>query len=125
MGTRPVHVAVACSDRSDHDVRFGLFRVVQREYPAATASRCAVTPEEVPMTVLIEELTREAAKRAYEAGATVILPTGSIEQHGAHLPVFTDTLVVSHIAREAALADRKSTRLNSSHSQQSRMPSSA
>jgi creatinine amidohydrolase len=56
------------------------------------------------MTVLIEELTREAAKRAYEAGATVILPTGSIEQHGAHLPVFTDTLVVSHIARESARA---------------------
>jgi creatinine amidohydrolase len=56
------------------------------------------------MTVLIEELTREAAKRAYEAGATVILPTGSIEQHGAHLPVFTDTLVVSHVAREAARA---------------------
>ena len=39
------------------------------------------------MTVLIEELTREAAKRAYEAGATVILPTGSIEQHGAHVGV--------------------------------------
>ena len=54
------------------------------------------------MSILIEELTREAAKRAYGAGATVILPTGSIEQHGPHLPVFTDTLIVTHVAREAA-----------------------
>ena len=54
------------------------------------------------MTILIEELTREAARQAYDAGATVILPTGSIEQHGSHLPVFTDTLLVTHVAREAA-----------------------
>ena len=54
------------------------------------------------MTILIEELTREAARQAYDAGATVILPTGSIEQHGPHLPVFTDTLLVTHVAREAA-----------------------
>lgn len=54
------------------------------------------------MTILLEELTRDAATAAYRAGATVILPTGSIEQHGPHLPVFTDTLLVTHIARQAA-----------------------
>ena len=64
------------------------------------------------MTILIEELTREAARQAYDAGATVILPTGSIEQHGSHLPVFTDTLLVTHVAREAArlVASRQSGR---------------
>lgn len=27
-----------------------------------------------------------------------VLPLGSLEQHGPHLPVFTDSLIVSHIA---------------------------
>jgi creatinine amidohydrolase len=28
----------------------------------------------------------------------VVLPLGSLEQHGPHLPVFTDSLIISHIA---------------------------
>src|SRR6478672_11799294 len=27
-----------------------------------------------------------------------VVPLGSLEQHGPHLPVFTDSLIISHIA---------------------------
>lgn len=30
----------------------------------------------------------------------ILIPTGSLEQHGPHLPLFTDTLIVSAVARE-------------------------
>ena len=46
---------------------------------------------------------------------------GTVTGKGADLLIIDDP----HSEQEAALADRKSTRLNSSHSQQSRMPSSA
>jgi creatinine amidohydrolase len=54
-------------------------------------------------TILLEEMTRDDARAAFDAGAIVVVPTGSIEQHGPHLPLAVDTLVVTHIAREAAV----------------------
>ena len=59
-----------------------------------------------------------------------------VDQHGAVLPYPVEASVVrvvalvhvdvvDAVARQEAEVDRKSTRLNSSHSQQSRMPSSA
>ncbi len=51
--------------------------------------------------VLFHELTREEA-RAQVPQALVVLPVGSTEQHGPHLPVITDTISVEHIARAAA-----------------------
>ena len=49
-----------------------------------------------------EELTAAAD------GAVAVLPTGSLEQHGRHLPVGTDTLLAEAVSREAAdrAADR-------------------
>ena len=38
-----------------------------------------------------------------ERGATVVLPVGSMEQHGPHLPVQVDTLLASEVSRRAAL----------------------
>jgi creatinine amidohydrolase len=40
--------------------------------------------------------------------AVAVVPTGSLEQHGAHLPLFTDTLLASAVAEEAErrLGDR-------------------
>ena len=50
---------------------------------------------------LLHEITREeAAARA--ANALLVLPVGATEQHGPHLPLGTDFLIVEHITREAA-----------------------
>jgi len=50
----------------------------------------------------LAELTRlEAGERA-RAGAICLVPVGSLEQHGEHLPVFTDSLLAEHMCLEAA-----------------------
>jgi creatinine amidohydrolase len=53
------------------------------------------------MTVRLEELTREQI-RQIAPNAVAILPTASIEQHGPHLPVVTDTLLCGTVAQRAA-----------------------
>ena len=53
------------------------------------------------MTVLLEEMTREQIK-AMAPETVAVLPTASIEQHGPHLPVVTDTLLCGTVARRAA-----------------------
>lgn len=53
------------------------------------------------MTVRLEELTREQI-RAIAPNAIAVLPTASIEQHGPHLPVVTDTLLCGTVAVRAA-----------------------
>jgi creatinine amidohydrolase len=53
------------------------------------------------MKLLLEEMTRDEAREAFDAGAVVVLPTGSIEQHGHHLPLVVDTAAVTHVARAA------------------------
>ena len=37
-----------------------------------------------------------------------VVPLGSLEQHGKHLPVFTDSLIIGHVADrvEALRSDR-------------------
>lgn len=53
--------------------------------------------------MFLAEMTREQA-RALAPEALAVLPVGAIEQHGPHLPVCTDTLIVEHVARAAAQA---------------------
>jgi len=49
------------------------------------------------------ELTSERLPEVIEKVRGVcVLPLGSIERHGAHLPVGTDTLVIEAVARQAA-----------------------
>jgi len=59
------------------------------------------------MTVLLAEMTREQIKRV-APNAVAVLPTASIEQHGPHAPVITDTLLCGTVAQRAAeqVADR-------------------
>lgn len=50
----------------------------------------------------LSELSRVAAAQRGSAGAICILPVGSLEQHGEHLPVGTDSLLVELVALRAA-----------------------
>jgi creatinine amidohydrolase len=63
--------------------------------------RDASEPGDRPRFVLHEITRDEAARRA--PGALVVLPVGATEQHGPHLPLGTDFLIVEHVTRAAAL----------------------
>lgn len=54
--------------------------------------------------ILWENLRRSEFIEAAQAGAIVIIPVASIEQHGDHLPVNTDTNCCLTIAHRAAQA---------------------
>jgi creatinine amidohydrolase len=53
-------------------------------------------------TVWLDELTMPEAEEAAEKGKVVILPVGSVEEHGKHLPLCTDSLQPENIAVEVA-----------------------
>ena len=53
------------------------------------------------MKLLLAEMTRLEARDAFDRGATVVIPTGSTEQHGPHLPLIVDSCVAEHVARSA------------------------
>ena len=53
-------------------------------------------------TTRLIELTRAEARERGRAGAVCVLPVGSLEQHGEHLPVGTDSLLVEHVCLHAA-----------------------
>jgi len=53
--------------------------------------------------VWLHRLTwEEVEQKTRESRNTIILPIGSTEQHGAHLPVGTDTMVATALAESAA-----------------------
>lgn len=68
--------------------------------PAASAA-----PAVDPRKVLLYESTRKEFRELIESGTlkTVIVPTGSTEQHNEHLAMINDTASVSLIAQKAAL----------------------
>lgn len=49
-----------------------------------------------------EHLTREEIRALSQQGAIVLVPLGSIEQHGPHLPVGTDALLASYVCEKTA-----------------------
>jgi creatinine amidohydrolase len=54
--------------------------------------------------VWLHNMTWEDVKqKTAESKGTIILPIGSTEQHGPHLPVGTDTMVANSVAEAAAL----------------------
>jgi len=55
---------------------------------------------------LLSEMTWEDAKKAVEDDQAVILPVGSTEQHGQHLPLDTDAFLCFSVAVEAAKRSR-------------------
>jgi len=55
----------------------------------------------VTTACLLAELNRDEVAHLAGAGAVLVLPVGAIEQHGPHLPTWTDALGVEHVATEA------------------------
>lgn len=50
----------------------------------------------------LHDLTWEDAQRLARPGTVAVIPTGSTEQHGRHLPVEVDSRLVSEVAARAA-----------------------
>ena len=55
-----------------------------------------------PPTVFLGEMTNPQVEAFLTQHDTVIVPTGSTEQHGPHGPLLTDVLVPTEVARRAA-----------------------
>lgn len=51
---------------------------------------------------LLEEMSWPQIEEGQRESRTVILPVGATEEHGPHLPVFTDTIEALVVARAAA-----------------------
>ena len=47
----------------------------------------------------IEDITMEDYKRALKRSKTLIVPYGTVEEHGRHLPLSTDTLIIVEILK--------------------------
>jgi len=62
------------------------------------------------MTVQLAELTREQI-RTLAPEAVAVLPTASVEQHGPHLPVLTDTILCGTVAERAAEIANQTSRI--------------
>lgn len=44
--------------------------------------------------ILLEKITMEEFKKNLKRTKTIVFPFGTIEEHGSHLPLFTDTLII-------------------------------
>ncbi len=52
--------------------------------------------------MLLEKMTMEEYKKGLKKTRTLIVPYGSVEAHGTHLPLSTDTLAIVRAARSAS-----------------------
>jgi creatinine amidohydrolase len=50
----------------------------------------------------LDELSTVEAKQAADTGTVVIFPVGSVEEHGRHLPLCTDSIQSEYVALEVA-----------------------
>ncbi|MBA7588538.1 hypothetical protein ES708_30597 [subsurface metagenome] len=54
------------------------------------------------MEKLLQNMTWEEAKDTIKGTKMAIIPTGSTEQHGPHLPLGTDLLIADYFAKKVA-----------------------
>lgn len=54
----------------------------------------------------MDELTWPAFAEAMESGVPIMMPIGSIEQHGPHLPLATDAIIPHELAKRVAAGQR-------------------
>lgn len=52
--------------------------------------------------MLLEEITMADFKNAIKKTRTVIVPYGTVEEHGRHLPLSTDTMVIVEVVKSVA-----------------------
>lgn len=52
--------------------------------------------------MIVEEITMPAFEAGLKQTRSAILPVGSVEEHGAHLPLGTDTVHVYELAKKTA-----------------------
>ncbi|MHB0884883.1 MAG: creatininase family protein [Bacillota bacterium] len=52
---------------------------------------------------LLHEMTWEEAKDAFARNKLAIVPVGSMEQHGPHMPLGTDWLIADHLGRRVGI----------------------
>ena len=83
-----VTVSIEGIGRADHDHRLSATK--------ETTHDCK------PPTVFLGEMTDPEVEAFLSAATTVIVPTGSTEQHGPHGPLLTDVLVPNEVARRVA-----------------------
>lgn len=65
-------------------------------------SSSALTPS--PDVVQLADLTWVEAERVLSPDAVILIPVGAIEAHGPHLPLDTDVVIATEVARRAATA---------------------
>jgi len=51
--------------------------------------------------MLIEEISMKAFRQGLRKTKTLIVPYGTVEAHGTHLPLSTDTMIMQEVARRA------------------------
>ncbi|MFB3890244.1 MAG: creatininase family protein [Candidatus Bathyarchaeia archaeon] len=55
-----------------------------------------------PFHLWLDELSTTEAAQAAKAGTVIIFPVGSVEEHGRHLPLCTDSIQPEYVALEVA-----------------------
>ncbi|MCW3984172.1 MAG: creatininase family protein [Candidatus Bathyarchaeota archaeon] len=61
-----------------------------------------MTKPKKPQLVWLDELSTKEAAQAAKNGTVIIFPLGSVEEHGDHLPLGTDSIQPEYIAVEVA-----------------------
>lgn len=54
------------------------------------------------MAAMFASMSSPQLREAAQSGAIVILPVGTVEEHGSHLPVGTDAVIAEEVARRVA-----------------------
>lgn len=76
-----------------------------------TADKAVASGKMVAITTTSQDSTtnelRWLGSADLDGSATLVLPLGSTEQHGAHLPVSVDALIAEYLARELATVRRE------------------
>lgn len=67
-----------------------------------TKSKSKSSSSRKPCILWFDELSMKEAERASKAGTIVIVPVGSVEEHGDHLPLSTDSIQPEFVALEVA-----------------------